>query len=203
MKDNLKHLVIPPIPQGQIAPFAAFDVTDLPDQGRSHGFFQLQYGFESMTFMLMFMGFLAFLSGYFVSLEDRFQRDGLFCPFSLAENLKASPGARKVLTWFGIALWGLAVVCYIFLPLDVSVLPRDTLKGLSAGLLVYGFMFLGYAREIEFGKTGQSVNAIPSLDAMSRYEKRVIATRASMALGKILFFFMALGAFRWIFSGVV
>jgi hypothetical protein len=108
-----------------------------------------------------------------------------------------------VLTWFGIALWGLAVVCYIFLPLEISVLPRDFLKGLGAGLLVYGFMFLGYAREIEFGKTGQSVNAIPSFDAMSRYEKGVIATKASMALGKILFFFMALGALRWIVSGVV
>lgn len=156
-----------------------------------------------MTFMLMFMGFLAFVSGYLVSIEDRFQRDGLFCPFSLVANLKVSPGARKALTWFGVALWGLALVCYVLLPLKASVSTGDILKGLSAGLLVYGFMFLGYAREIEFGKTGQSANAIPSLEAMSRYEKRVIATKAGMALGKILVFFTGLGALRWMVSGAV
>ncbi|WP_455925870.1 hypothetical protein [Pseudomonas putida] len=155
-----------------------------------------------MTFMLAFMGFLAALSGYVVSLEDRFQRDGLFCPFSLRENLKASPGARKVLTWFGIVLCGLAMVCYVLLPAEAAV-STDALKCLGAGLLLYGFMFHGYAREIEFSKTGQSPNAIPPLNMMSRHENQQIGIRAGVAVGKVLVFLVSLIALKWVVSGGV
>jgi hypothetical protein len=116
----------------------------------------------------------------------------------LIENLEASPGARKVLTWFGIAVWGLAVVCYVFLPAQAPVSTLDTLKRLSTGLLLYGFMFLGYAREIEFSKTGQSADAMPPLDAMSRREKQQAGIRAGVAVGKILVFLMSLNALKWV-----
>jgi hypothetical protein len=151
-----------------------------------------------MVFLIAFLGFLAFLSGYTVSLEDRFQRDGLFCPFSLIENLKASPEARKFFTWFGIALWGLAAVCYFFVPPEAPLSERDTLKCLSAVFMLYSFMFIGYAREIEFRKTGQSANTIPSLKTMSRREMQVVSIRAGVAVGKILFLLMSLGALKWI-----
>lgn len=109
-----------------------------------------------MMVMLIFLGFLAFLSGYVVSLEDRFQRDGLFCPFSLAENLKPSPRARKTLTWFGVCLWGVAAVCYVFGTADESVSVHDLLKCLGVTVILYVFMSIGYTREMEWKRPAKA-----------------------------------------------
>lgn len=150
--------------------------------------------------MLIFLGFLAFLSGYVVSLEDRFQRDGLFCPFSLAENLKASPRARKVLTWFGVCLWGVAAVCYVFNTIDDSVSVHDLFKCVGVAVILYVFMSIGYAREMEWKKTGQSADLVPPLGAMTRHEKQAVSIKAGLAIAKLIGVLMSLCALKWIVS---
>lgn len=153
-----------------------------------------------MMVMLIFLGFLAFLSGYVVSLEDRFQRDGLFCPFSLDENLKASPRARKTLTWFGVCLWGVAAVCYVFGTADESVSVHDLLKCLGVTVILYVFMSIGYTREMEWKKTGQSANSIPPFGAMTRHEKKMVSIKAGLAITKLVGVLVTLTALKWIVS---
>jgi hypothetical protein len=153
-----------------------------------------------MMVMLIFLGFLALLSGYVVSLEDRFQRDGLFCPFSLAENLKASPRARKTLTWFGVWLWGLAAVWYVFRTEDAPVSVCDVLKCFGVAVILYGFMTIGYAREVEWKKSGRSADSIPSFEALTRHEKKIVSTKSGLAIAKLIAVLMSLSALKWIVS---
>lgn len=153
-----------------------------------------------MMVMLIFLGLLALLSGYVVSLEDRFQRDGLFCPFSLAENLKASPRARKTPTWFGVCLWGLAAVWYVFRTEDAPVSVCDVLKCFGVAVILYGFMTIGYAREVEWKKTGHSADSIPPIVAMTRHEKRMVSMKAGLAMAKLLGALMSISALKWVVS---
>lgn len=155
-----------------------------------------------MTVMFALLGFLAFLSGYLVSLEDRFQRDGLFRPFSLADNLKASPRARKTLTWFGVFLWGSGAVFYVFGPEGEPPSVHDGLSCLVGAVIVYGFMSNGYAREIEWKKTGRSANSTPPFNSMSRHELHTIAIKSGWALGKVCAVLLSISAFKWIVSTV-
>jgi hypothetical protein len=153
-----------------------------------------------MMIMLIFLGFLAFLSGYVVSLEDRFQRDGLFCPFSLAKNLKASPRAQKTLTWFGVCLWGVAAGWYVFSTEDDPVSVHDVLKCLGVAVILYGFMSIGYAREVEWKKTGASADTIPHFGGLTRHEKKTVSAKSGLAIAKIIAVLMSLNALKWIVS---
>ncbi|UZJ58061.1 hypothetical protein OKW98_15720 [Pseudomonas sp. KU26590] len=153
-----------------------------------------------MMVMFIFLGFLAFLSGYVVSLEARFQRDGLFCPFSLAENLKASPRARKTLTWFGVCLWAVAAVYYVFGTVDYSLSVHDLLKCLGVAVILYVFMSIGYAREMEWKKTGESADSIPPFGVMTRHEKQMVSIKAGLAIAKVIGVLMSLSALKWIAS---
>jgi len=106
-----------------------------------------------MVSFLVLIGFMAFVSGYVVSLEDRLQRDGKFFPFSVLTNLKASRKARKVLTWLGMLILATAVVCYLFGP-QQSVSIKDNYQQLFIMAIVFLFMLMGHAREQEFKKMG-------------------------------------------------
>ncbi len=145
-------------------------------------------------FMLIFMiliGFMALVSGYLVSLENRLQRDNKFHPFSLHSNLNISPKARKVLAWLGIMIWIAAAALYVFgPPLDLS--NGDALKvaGVVVGLLA--FMLYGYGREIEFEKTGKSSASFAFADVMEQSDWLSVLLKASLALGKLMIFFIVL-----------
>lgn len=139
----------------------------------------------SMIFFLVFMGFLALLSGYIVSLEDRFKRDGLFCPFSLTTNLRASLRARKVMTWLGVLIWAFTAVFYLFTP-NEPVSTQDALRLCAVGMIIYTFMLLGYTREREFKDSGISSNSFSYLQSLTRQQQIIIAVRAGWAISKIL-----------------
>ncbi|MCI8209743.1 hypothetical protein AUC61_09360 [Pseudomonas sp. S25] len=140
-----------------------------------------------MAFVLIFIGFLAFASGYIVSLEERLQRDGKFCPFSVRTNLQASVRARKTLTWLGMLIWAIAGACYLWgPPLEAS--PDDQLGGLGVIGLIFAFMYWGRAREHEFRKTGASTDSYAYQEAIEPHEWWPIAFRALVDVAKILLF---------------
>jgi len=145
----------------------------------------------SMIFFLIFMGFLALFSGYAVSLEDRFKRDGLFRPFSLTTNLRASPRARKVLTWLGVLIWAFTAVFYLFTQSE-PVSTRDGLRLCAVVLIIYTFMLLGYTKEHEFNDSGKSSSSFSYLQSLTRQQQMVIAVRAGWATSKILIAFASL-----------
>lgn len=154
-----------------------------------------------MIFFLVFMGFLALLSGYVVSLEDRFQRDGLFCPFSLATNLKASPEARKVLTWLGVLIWAFTAVFYLFTQSE-PVSMQDGMRLCAVIMIIYTFMLLGYTREREFKDSGKPSNSFSYLQSLTRQQQTVIAVRAGWATSKILIALASLFLLKCIVGGV-
>jgi hypothetical protein len=140
-----------------------------------------------MVFVLVFIGFLSFVSGYTVSVEDRLQRDGKFCPFSVRTNLKASPRARKTLTWLGMLIWVAAAACYLFgPPLDLD--PDTEAASLPAIGLIFAFMYMGRAREHELQKTGASTDSFAYNDAVEPHEWWPITFKALIDVAKILLF---------------
>ena len=140
-----------------------------------------------MVSFLVLIGFMAFVSGYVVSLEDRLQRDGKFFPFSVLTNLKASRKARKVLTWLGMLIWAIAVVCYIFGP-QQSFSIKDNYQQLFVVVIVFVFMFMGHARELEFKKNGKSAASYNFLDVIEGREWLFITFKAISDVAKIFFF---------------
>lgn len=144
-----------------------------------------------MAFFLTFIGFLALISGYLVSLEDRLQRDNKFHPFSLRSNLNISPKARKVLAWLGVMIWLTAAALYVFgPPLDLS--NGDALKVVSVVVGLFAFMLYGYGREIEFEKTGASSASSAFANVMEQGDWLRVLLKASLALGKLIIFFIVL-----------
>lgn len=108
-----------------------------------------------MLAFLILLGFMAFVSGYLVSFEDRLQRDNKLHPFSLRSNLNISPKARKVLVWLGVMIWLAAAALYVFgPPLDLS--NGDALNVVSVVVGLFAFMLYSYSRETEFEKIGAS-----------------------------------------------
>ena len=143
-----------------------------------------------MAFFLTFIGFLALISGYLVSLEDRLQRDNKFHPFSLRSNLNISPKARKVLAWLGVMIW-LAAALYVFgPPLDLS--NGDALKVVGVVVGVFAFMLYGYGRESEFEKTGKSSASFAFANVLEQGDRLRVVLKASLALGKLMIFFTVL-----------
>ncbi|MEE4716481.1 hypothetical protein V2K69_10625 [Pseudomonas alliivorans] len=51
-----------------------------------------------------FIGLMALISGYILSLEDRLQREKKFHLFSLRSNLNASPKAWKLSACLGVMI---------------------------------------------------------------------------------------------------
>ena len=144
-----------------------------------------------MVSFFVFIGFLAFISGYTVSVEDRLQRDGKFCPFSVATNLKASLTARKFLTWLGMLIWLVTIAVYVSGPAqDVST--EDYLILVAAVAVVFLFMLRGHARELEFRKSGKSADAYDYQHVISSSEWPFIVYKAVMDVAKILLFVIAL-----------
>ena len=144
-----------------------------------------------MAFFLTFIGFLALISGYLVSLEDRLQHDNKFHPFSLRSNLNISPKARKVLAWLGVMIWLAAAALYVFgPPLDLS--NGDALKVVSVVVGLFAFMLYGYGREIEFDKTGASSTPFAFANVMEQSDWLSVLLKASLALGKLMIFFTVL-----------
>ncbi|MBX8536031.1 hypothetical protein K5D33_15135 [Pseudomonas cichorii] len=145
------------------------------------------------------MGFLAFLSGYIVSLEDRFQRDGKFCPFSIRTNLQASPKARKGLTWFGLSLWVVAAIAYLLVQQE-PISSRDSWKTLGIVFLFWCFMVMGHCRELEFKKTGASPASYHFMNHVSAHEWPAILLKATLDIGKILGFFALMYALKLVIN---
>lgn len=148
-----------------------------------------------MAVVLVFIGFLAFSSGYIVSIEDRLQRDGKFCPFSVRANLKASARARKTLTWLGMLIWVIAGACYLWgPPLEASL--DDQISGLGVIGLIFAFMSWGRGREHEFKKTGASTDSYAYQDAIEPHEWWPITFWALVDVAKILLFLFLMYAIK-------
>jgi hypothetical protein len=144
-----------------------------------------------MVSFLVFIGFLAFISGYIVSLEERLQRDGKFCPFSVPANLRASLKARKFLTWLGMLIWLVTIAVYLFGPPE-EVSAEDGLMHLAPVVIVFVFMLRGYARELELKKRGKSFDTYDYQHVIDSREWPLIVYKAVMDVAKILLFVIAL-----------
>ena len=144
-----------------------------------------------MVSFFVFIGFLVFLSGYVVSLEDRFQRDGKFCPFSVPTNLRASLKARKFLTWLGLLIWLVTMAAYLFGPPE-EVSTEDGLMHLAVVVIVFLFMLRGHARELEFKKSGKSADTYDYQNVIDSSEWPFVVYKAVMDVAKILLFLIAL-----------
>lgn len=148
-----------------------------------------------MVLLIAFVGLLAFLPGYLSSIENRFQRDGKFCPFALRANLRASPEARKVLTWFGLAIWAVAVAAYLFGP-ELIVSYRDRVLLLSGAVIVFFFMLMGRCRELAFEKTSAASPMQEQWRDFGRAERRQVVGRAARDVAKVLVFVAMLRALK-------
>ena len=100
-----------------------------------------------MIVMTLLLGMIAFLPGYFASVEERLHQDARFRPLSIMPNLIHSKKARPFLTWFGVILLIAGLGSYISFGIEFKPASEEPEKAIAALGIIGVYFIQGFSME--------------------------------------------------------